>query len=228
MNAIILAAGMGTRLRPLTNDTPKALVKVKGQPIIERQIEYLKEIGLREIIIVTGYLHEKFDYLSDKYGVKLIFNDKYDMYNNGYTMYLVRDYLQDSLVLEGDVYLVNNFFVSNLSQSTYFGGIKKDFDSEWILKFNKDNEIFDITIGGGTGYIMSGVSYWSIQDGIKLNNMLEEMVDKNGFENLFWDDLVKDNLEDFKIKIHKVESNDWVEIDSVKDLKRAENIQRTV
>lgn len=93
MNAIILAAGMGTRLRPLTNDTPKALVKVNGQPIIERQIEYLKEIGINDIIIMTGYLHEKFSYLSDKYGVKLIFNDKYDTYNNGYTMYLVREYL---------------------------------------------------------------------------------------------------------------------------------------
>ena len=138
IKAIILAAGMGTRLRPLTNDTPKALVKVNGQPIIERQIEYLKEIKIDDIIIVTGYLHEKFNYLIDKYGVKIIFNDKYDTYNNGYTMYLVREYLQDSLVLEGDVYLVNNFLLSNLNKSTYFGGVKEDFTNEWILKFNED------------------------------------------------------------------------------------------
>ncbi|MDY4251700.1 sugar phosphate nucleotidyltransferase, partial [Clostridium sp.] len=86
MRAIILAAGMGTRLRPLTNDTPKGLVKVKGISMIEREIENLREIGIDEIIVVTGYLKDKFNYLKDKYGVKLIHNDKYDVYNNLYTM----------------------------------------------------------------------------------------------------------------------------------------------
>lgn len=105
MNAIILAAGMGTRLRPLTDNRPKALVKVNDQAIIERQIEYLKEIAIEEIIVVTGYLHEKFDYLTDKYGVKLVYNDKYDVYNNGYSMYIVREYLKNTFVLEGDVFL---------------------------------------------------------------------------------------------------------------------------
>ena len=93
-----------------------------------------------------------------------------------------------------------------------------------MLEFNSNNKITDITIAGGTDYIMTGVSYWNAEDGNKLNNMLEKMVEKNGFENLFWDDLVKDNLKDFNIKIHKVESNDWVEIDSVTDLRIAEDI----
>ena len=78
MKAIILAAGMGTRLRPLTNEMPKALVKVNGKPMLERQIEFLHEKGIKDIIIVTGYLKEKFDYLQGKYGVELIFNEKYD------------------------------------------------------------------------------------------------------------------------------------------------------
>lgn len=225
MNAIILAAGMGTRLRPLTSNKPKALVEVKGQPIVERQIEYLKEIGIEDIIIVTGYLGEKFEYLKDKYGVKLIYNDKYQTYNNGYTMYLVREYLQNSLVLEGDVYLKNNFLISDLKNSTYFSGIKEDFKDEWIIGFNSKNEINNISIGSGTDYIMSGVSYWSLEDGKKIYELLEHMVDQDGFENLFWDDLVKDNLEEFYIKIYKIKSNDWVEIDSLEDLKKAENIE---
>ena len=105
MRVIILAAGMGTRLRPLTDDKPKSLVEVNGEPMIERQLRFLKEKGIEDIIIVTGYMAEKFEYLKEKYGVKLIHNDKYDVYNNVYTMYLVREYLEDAYVSEADVYL---------------------------------------------------------------------------------------------------------------------------
>lgn len=105
MKAIVLAAGLGTRLRPITNDTPKSLVKVMGEAMAERQVRFLKERGIEDITIVTGYLAEKFDYLKEKYGVKLVFNDKYDKYNNIYTMYLVKDLLPDSYVIEGDIYI---------------------------------------------------------------------------------------------------------------------------
>ena len=79
MRAILLAAGMGTRLRPLTLKTPKPLIKVNGESMIEKQIKSLKEIGIDEIIVVTGYLNEKFEFLKEKYGVKIIYNDKYDI-----------------------------------------------------------------------------------------------------------------------------------------------------
>ncbi len=222
MNAIILAAGMGTRLRPLTDKVPKALVKVNGEPMIERQIRYLKEIGIKEIIVVTGYLHEEFNYLANKYDVKLVFNDKYDVYNNGYSLYLVREYLHNTYILEGDVFLTNNFLKKNLDASTYFSGIKKEFDSEWILDFNSNNELVKISIGEGTDYIMSGISYWITEDAKTIKDKLEKLVEKNGFENLFWDDIVKNNQEEFNIKINKIKSTDWFEIDSVSDLENAE------
>ena len=82
MRAIILAAGMGTRLRPLTLKTPKPLIPVQGEPMAERQIKFLHEKGIKDIIIVTGYLNESFHYLQEKYGVKLVHNDKYNEYNN--------------------------------------------------------------------------------------------------------------------------------------------------
>ena len=90
MKAIILAAGLGTRLRPMTENTPKALVKVNQKPLVEYQIEFLKERGIDDIIIVVGYLEEQFDYLKEKYGVRLVFNDKYADYNNFYSLYLVK------------------------------------------------------------------------------------------------------------------------------------------
>ncbi len=88
MNAIIIAAGMGTRLRPLTLSTPKPLIKIFGKPMIERNIEFLLEKGLKEIIVVTGYLGEQFSYLEGKYlEVKLVHNDKFNEYNNIYSFF---------------------------------------------------------------------------------------------------------------------------------------------
>lgn len=222
MNAIILAAGMGTRLRPLTDNTAKPLVKVNGEPMIERQIRYLREIGIEEIVVVTGYLHKEFDYLESEFDVTLVHNDKYDVYNNGYTMYIVRDYLHDTYVLEGDIYLTNNFLRNDLESSTYFTGIKEDFESEWILNHNSENELTHISIGQGTDYITSGVSYWIDKDSEILKEKLEELVASNGFENLFWDDIIRNNVKDFKIKINKIKSTDWFEIDSMNDFKIAE------
>jgi len=79
-NAIFLAAGFGSRFVPITYELPKGLVSVKGEPMIERQIRQLLEKGINEIIIVVGYLKEKFDYLIDKYKVKLVYNPDYSIY----------------------------------------------------------------------------------------------------------------------------------------------------
>jgi CTP:phosphocholine cytidylyltransferase-like protein len=222
MRAIILAAGMGTRLRPLTNDTPKSLVKVSGQPMLERQIEFLKEKGIEDIIVVTGYLQEKFEYLIDKYNVKLLHNDKYDIYNNLYTMYLVREYLGDSYVTEADVYMRRNYFENNLSRSTYFTGIKDNFKGEWMLRFDENDKVFDIEIGDGTDYILSGVSYWSIADGEFIRNRIEEIMNSDRFNNLYWDDIVRENIRNVDVYVKKIDSDDWFEIDSLEDLRKTE------
>lgn len=224
MRAILLAAGMGTRLRPLTLTTPKSLISVNGQPILERQIEFLKEKGINEIIVVTGYLREKFEYLKEKYDVKLIHNDKFDKYNNIYTMYLVREYLKDSYVIDADVYLNRNFIDENINVSTYFSGYKTDFKNEWILHYDENNKVKYIEVGDNEGYILSGVSYWSKSDGEKIVKELEKVVNGNKFYNLYWDDIVKDNIFNLNVYIKKIESNDSYEIDSLEDLKTIEEI----
>ena len=226
MNAIILAAGMGTRLRPSTNITPKPLIQVNGVPMIERQIEYLRQIGVKEILVVTGYLKEEFDYLVDKYKVKLLFNDKFDIYNNSYSMYIAREHLHNTYVIEGDVYLTRNFLKNNLETSTYFSGIREDFKNEWILNFNCRDEFTEITVGSGTDYIMTGVSYWIKEDSKIIKEKLEELVHGNHFKDLFWDDIIKNNPKAFTIKINKILSTDWFEIDSISDLERVEEFSK--
>ena len=116
MNAIILAAGMGTRLRPLTDDRPKCLVAVNGVPMVERQIQFLKEKGIDDITLISGYKAESLAYLKDRYGVDIVFNDRYDTCNNINSLYIVKERFHDTYVLEGDVYMDKNILLSEVSQ----------------------------------------------------------------------------------------------------------------
>ncbi|MEW8971497.1 MAG: sugar phosphate nucleotidyltransferase, partial [Mesobacillus sp.] len=212
MRAIILAAGMGTRLRPLTSDTPKALVKVNGKPMAERQIEFLIEKGIEDITILTGYLHEKFDYLKEKYGVKLIHNDKYAEYNNIYTMYLVKDLLSGSYVLEGDVFMNNNVLEMNLDTSMYFSNLREEFQNEWVLVMDESGRVVDIEVRNGENdYIMSGISYWSESDGKFIASKLDEIIKSGNFKDLYWDDVVKLNIKEMNIHVRKMLPTDSFE-----------------
>lgn len=225
MRAILLAAGMGTRLRPLTLETPKPLIKIKGESIIERQIKYLKEIGVDEIIVVTGYLKEKFDFLEEKYNVRLIHNDKYNEYNNIYTMYLVKEFLKDSYVIEGDVYIRRNFLKSNMIKSAYFSAAKYGYKDEWILRTDEEDKVINIETGNEDGqYIMCGVSYWNKKDAEYIVNKLCTCISNKNFTELFWDDIVKENINNVDVKIEKISSSDVYEIDSLDDLYKINNI----
>lgn len=224
MRAILLAAGMGTRLRPITLETPKPLIKINGMSMIERQIEALKSIGIDEIIVVTGYLKEKFNFLKDKYNVTLVHNDKYDKYNNIYTMYLVKDYLADAYVIEGDIYLNKNFLTKDICSSTYFSALKFDYSNEWMLKVEENNRVSDIEVGSEDGrYIMCGVSYWNSEDGLYISGELNKVINQNNFKDLFWDNIVKDNLNVIDISVEKINDNDVYEIDSLDDLEKLIN-----
>lgn len=224
MRAILLAAGMGTRLRPLTLNTPKSLIVVNGKPLAERQIEALKEKGINDITIVTGYLSEKFEYLKEKYNVNIVYNDKYDKYNNIYTMYLVRELLGDAYVIDADVYINRNFIKDKIKDSTYFSAYKENFNNEWKLEFDNSNNISDINITSGDGYILSGVSYWAENDAKIIVDKLEKAIESKNFENLYWDNIVKDNLENLNIKLEKLNTNDIFEIDSVEELEMMKSI----
>lgn len=223
MRAIILAAGMGTRLRPFTEDRPKSLVEVAGEPMAERQIRFIREKGIEDITMVVGYKSECFDYLVEKYGVKLVFNDKFDDYNNIYSMYLVRDILSESYVLEGDVYMNNNIIDTNISKSTYFSCEKENFKNEWKLITDSRNKVTSIDICDGNGYIMCGVSYWDEKQGKFIKSVLDDLENIDGFENMYWDDVVRNNIKKMDVYVQKLKENDLMEIDNPEDLERVEN-----
>lgn len=222
MRAILMAAGMGTRLRPLTETTPKSLIEVNGMSLLERQIINLREIGISEIIVLTGYLHEKFDDIVKKYNLIKVVNDKYDIYNNIYTMYLVRQYLDDAFVIDADNYITRNFLPKNKpNTSVYYSACKENITGEWILKYDENGRILGIEIGqegDKPSYIMSGASYWTQKDGKLIAKKIEEVVEKDGLLDIYWDNIAVDNFKDMDVYIEKIESNDIFEIDTLEEL----------
>lgn len=232
MNAIILAAGMGTRLLPYTQTKPKSLVEINGEPIVERQIRFLKEAGIHDITIVVGYYADQFEYLRHKYSVSITFNPAYKKYNNLYSLYLVKEKLADSYIVEADVYLCENIFEKNKPNGTskeYI--IQRNTDRiEWIVRFKESNQISVIEMGVPTNqdYIMSGVSYWCKADTIKLKTHLENTIqDEQLFKDMYWNDIAKARLEEFALHIQCLEAEDCYEIDTVEELKLLENILNT-
>lgn len=189
MNAIILAAGLGSRLRPLTNDRPKCLVSVLGTPMVEQQIRFLHEVGIKDITLVTGYRADRLDYLKERYGVELVHNDQYDVYNNIYSLYLVRERFGDTFVLEGDVYMPTNCLKVGLNRSTYFAAYRENYQREWGLILDGDR-VKEIRPQDGTGYILSGISYWTKADALLIKDRIESLVQGGDFKELFWDDAV--------------------------------------
>lgn len=219
MNAIILAAGMGTRLRPLTSDRPKCLVAVNGVPMVERQIQFLKEKGIDDITLISGYKAEALDYLKDKYGVDIVFNDRYDTCNNINSLYIVRDRFHDTYVLEGDVYMDKNVLLSEISHSTYFAR-KKKYENEWGLEVDAENRLTHINIGDGEGYLMSGISYWKAEDCENIIKHMEEVYATKDYTNSYWDNMVLDIYPELDVRVREIDG--IYEIDTPEELKEVE------
>lgn len=223
MNTIIIAAGTGSRLKPLTHYIPKPLIEVHGKSFIERNIDYLIESGIKEIIIVVGYMKEKFYFLEEKYKeVKLIFNEKYEEYNNIYSLYLAKDYLEDSYILDGDIFLRKNIFQKELTCSYYLSKKIEEENEEWQL-IEKDGQIVDVQIGGKNNYIMSGISFWMKEESQKIKKYLDIYITDGNKKNYYWDNIIKDNIKEFLTKIFPLSSEDIIEIDTFEELKRIDS-----
>ena len=155
-SAVILAAGFGSRFVPLTFETPKGLLEVFGERMIERQIRQLQEAGIMDITIVVGYLKEKFDYLIDKYGVKLLYNPEYHNKNTLATVYHARDCFKgkNTYLLSSDNWIRNNVYHTYECGAWYSSVYMEGNTSEWCLDFNKKGQLTGARIGGHDSWVM--------------------------------------------------------------------------
>src|SRR5699024_6635972 len=170
-HAIILAAGYGMRMVPINYEQPKGLLNVKEEPIIERLIKQLHEVGVYDIDIVVGFLKEKFDYLIDKYNVKLTYNPSYAQKNNLHSLNLLADKIENSYILPSDIWLEDNPFSESELYSWYL--LNDQIVKESVVKLNRQKEIVKTREKDGQGMI--GIAYLTKNDAAKLRLNLNEM-----------------------------------------------------
>lgn len=157
MNAIVLAAGTASRFVPLSFEKPKGLLEVKGEILIERQIRQLKEAKINDITVVVGYKSNLFNYLSQKYGVNLVFNDDYNRYNNTSSLIRVLDRLDNTLICCSDHYYLNNVFLDIDSNNSYYATqFSKGSTNEWCVSIDEDDSIKSISVGGANAWYLAG------------------------------------------------------------------------
>lgn len=210
--AIILAAGICTRMVPLNSSVPKALLKINGEVIIEKQIQYLHDVGIKEIYVVVGYMKEKFEYLIDKYNVELIVNPLYNIRNNYYSLYLLRNKLSNTYIIPSDILMYDNPFSKNEIESWYMFSNNEDANSKY--RVNKSRKI---CLSHNNGMRMIGISYITFNEAKNIERRLIDFAN-NDFSDCFWEKALECK-NGFIVNGKVVNDEDYFEINSYEDLR---------
>ena len=219
--AIFLAAGFGSRLAPITFNTPKPLVRVNGQRMIDTLLDAVMAAEIPEIIIVRGYLGEQFDQLLYKYpNIRFIENPMFNASNNISSAMCARYLFKNAYVLESDLILYNPKLIRKYEYKSNFLGIPVAATDDWCFRANEDGVITSQGVGGEDCYQMVGISYWDEVDGVKLVQDLDDVFNSPGGKDQFWEQTVfLHKREKYQLLIRPCSGSDILEIDSYNDLK---------
>lgn len=219
--AIIMAAGTGSRMQPVTLTTPKPMIRVNGVRMIDTVIDALHKNGIFEIYIVVGYLKEQFQILEQEYeGVTLIENPYYDTCNNISSLYVARKHLSDVIILDGDQVIFHPEILDPKFQRSGYNAVWTDeHTEEWVMTVENDIVTACSRTGGEKGWQLYSISRWSDTDGKKLAKFLEYQFEEKQNRQIYWDDVALFcHPEDFQLGIRPMEAGDIVEIDSFDEL----------
>lgn len=219
--AVLLAAGFGSRMRPITLNTPKPLVLVRGKRIIETMIDALIAKGINEIYIVSGYLGEQFDILKKKYpNITLMHNTLYNESNNFTSAYLARDKFENAYVCEADLYVHNPNIIRKYQFGSNYTGRYTDVSDDWCFTV-KNGYIDSLKIGGEKVYHTYCIAYFSKEDGIQMKKDLEDAFELPGAKEKVWDYVALEYFKNhYKMYVRDVKLEDIDEIDSFNELKK--------
>ena len=217
---VFIAAGFGSRLVPITFNTPKPLVRVKGTRIIDHLLDACLEAGIEEIYIVRGYLAEQFDQLLYKYPtVKFLENPVYNEANNISSSMIAKELLSNAYVFEADLLLSNPKIITKYHYTSDFLAIKKDRTDDWCFEV-KDGIIVQEKVGGENCWQMVGISYWSEADGHKLSQDIADVYATPGGKERYWEQVpLVYRKENYAVEICECFDDDIVEIDTYRELK---------
>lgn len=217
-NAIIMAAGTASRFAPLSYELHKALIDVRGEVLLERQIKQLKEAGIDEVIIVTGYKAEQFEYLIEKHGVKLVHNPDYLTRNNNSSIWVVRDYLKNSYICSSDNYFFDNPFEAEVDDCYYSSIYVEGETNEWRIE-EENGWIKNVVVGGRDSWVMLGHVFWSEEFSKKFVSILEAEYDKPETADKLWETIYIDHIDELDMKIRKYPSDFIFEFDTLDELR---------
>lgn len=221
--AVFIAAGFGSRMVPITFNTPKPLVRVHGVRIIDRLIDACLAAGIEEIVIVRGYLAEQFDQLLYKYPmIRFLENPVYNEANNISSALVARYLLSNAYVFEADLLISNPAIVEKYHYTSDFLGIRKQRTDDWALR-TANGIICEETVGaeGDDVYQMVGISYWNEEDGHKLSQDIQDVYQSPGGKERYWEQVpLVYRKENYRVEIRECRDEDIVEIDTFRELKQ--------
>ena len=227
--ALLMAAGMGTRIRPLSEDTPKPLIKVNGITMIESLIKSIQQAGIEDIIISVGYKKEKYYFLAEKYeGITFVENDEYKSKNTISSFHAAMDLLdgKNCIVSESDLFVKDPSIVrSTMDISRYYihEAEKQDYEWGFLLKDNQHiREVVRPMKGRYLGHRMYGLAYWLKDDLKQIIEAVENRYKTSGHEDLAYDEVVNELYKKLDVGVIKLENDQLYEIDNLDDLTRVD------
>ena len=218
--AIVLAAGRGERMRPLTDEMPKPMVRVDGRRIIDTLLAALVAAGIPEIYVVRGYLGEKFDALKEEYPtLHFIDNPHWHEANNISSLLAAGDLVENAFVVEGDLFLQNPSLLSREQQGTNYLAIPVKETTYWCFFPDEAGVIRRMAVGGTDCWKMVGISYWTTEDGRNLAQSIRRLYESPGGAARYWDEAaLSADIEDFCVRVRACSEKDVQEIDTVEEL----------
>ncbi len=225
--AVVIAAGFGSRMVPITLNTPKPLVRVKGNRIIDSCLDALREAEIEEVYIVRVYLAEQFDQLLYKYpNIKFIENPMYNEANNLSSIVCAGDLLRNAYIVEADLLLYNKSLIKKYQYTSNYLGIYMKRTDDWCV-YLKNGFIDKMAIGGKECYQMVGISYWTEEDGKKLFHDAKNVFNSPGGKERYWDQVPLEYCKNnYKVEVRECFISDIKEIDTFNELKEIDETYR--
>jgi CTP:phosphocholine cytidylyltransferase-like protein len=225
--AVFIAAGFGSRLVPITLNTPKPLVRVKGVRIIDTLLDAVKAVGIEEVLIVRGYLGEQFDQLLYKYpGIRFLENPGYNESNNISSATCVRYQLRNAYMLESDLLLRNPRLIAKYQYASNYLGVPVEKTDDWCFE-TRNRLITRLRLGGRNCHHMFGISYWTEQDGAKLAEHIKQVYEMPGGKERYWDQVPLEYfIKEYQVEVRECSFEDIAEIDTFSELKKLDETYR--